>query len=114
MSQSANRNDAALDHARAALTETDRRVSIAPAMGAEDRFVAVHEKAADLARAQGEGTTAVEALLAEAAPAGFGRAGDRAGAEEVARQEVAAAARVMRHQLRQRPVEVGRIAVGDP
>src|SRR5262245_45453301 len=97
----------------AAFAKTDRCIPVAPAMGAEDRFVAVFEKGARLARMQRQRAAAVHALLAETAPALLARTGDRAAAKQVAGSEVAAAARVVRDKLRQRPIKIERVAVRD-
>src|SRR5262249_9112876 len=98
---------------RPAFAKPDRRIAVAPAMGAEDRLVAVLEKAACLAAAQGQGAGAVLALLAEAAPALLGLARDRAAAKQVTGDQIASAAGVVGAQLRQRPVQVCRVAVRD-
>src|SRR5579884_3235346 len=98
------------DDAGAALAETDRHGAFAPAMGAEDRLVAVREKGAGLARRQRDPSLAVLRQFHQAAPAFRRRAGDRAGAEDVAGFEIAAARAVMRDELRDRPIEVGRVA----
>src|ERR1700693_5073503 len=95
----------------AAFAKTDGGKAVAPAMGAEDHLVAVFEKRAGLARCEGDRALAVHAQLAEAAPTSLGRARDRASAEQIARQEVAPAAGVVGNQLRQCPIEVGRIAL---
>src|SRR6266568_4364079 len=100
-----------LDHPGAALAKADGGEAVAPAMGAEDRLVAVFEKRPGLARCKADRALAVLALLAEAAPARLGRARNRAGAEEIAGLQVAAAAGVVGDELSQRPVEVCRIAL---
>ena len=50
----------------------------------------------------------LSAVAADASPGGAHRRGDGAGAQQVARQQVAAADRVVRHHLRQRPVPAAR------
>src|SRR5260370_5979301 len=95
----------------AALAEADWGVALARAMGAEDRLVAVFEKRPRLTRFEGDRALAVGADLHQAAIAPDGRPRDRAAAEDVARQQVAAAAGVMRDELRHRPVEIQRVAV---
>src|SRR5487761_425631 len=98
------------DDAGAALAEADRGKAVAAAMGAEDHFVAAFDKGAGFARSQCRRPRAVGAQFHQAAIALAGRAGDRAGAEQIAGAEIAAAARMVRHQLRQGPIEIGRVA----
>jgi histidine ammonia-lyase len=50
----------------------------------------------------------------QAAKRVFARAGNRAGAENVARPQIAAATRVMRHELGHGPIEMARVARGQP
>src|SRR5438132_150754 len=95
-----------LHDAGAALAKADRGEAVAPAMGAQDRLVAVFEKGAGLAGTERPGAASVETLLAEAAPPGFGRTRYRAGAKEIAGCQVAAAAGVVGNELGQGPVEV--------
>src|SRR3954469_3150831 len=78
--------------AGAALAKADRRIAVPPAMGAEDHLVAAFEIGAGLARGQRDVARPSGAQLAEAAVALGGRPGDRAAAENVAGQQVAAAA----------------------
>src|SRR5487761_1171555 len=98
------------DDAGAALAEADRGKAVAAAMGAEDHFVAVFDKGAGFARSQCRRPRAVGAQFNQAAIALAGRAGDRVCAEQIAGAEIAAAAGMVRHQLRQGPIEIGRVA----
>src|SRR5258708_3331302 len=81
-----------LDDPGAAFAEADRGVAVAMAVGAEDRLVAVFEKGAGFDGAEGQRAAAVHALLVETAPARLGRPRDRDGADQIAVQEIAAAA----------------------
>src|ERR1700693_4836395 len=81
-----------LNNPGAALAEADRHIALAPAMGAKDRLVAVFEKGAGLAGFEAGRALAVGADLHQAAVALDSRPGDRAAAENVARQQVAAVA----------------------
>src|ERR1700722_1542215 len=76
------------DHPPPAFAKADRDIAVAAGGGAEDRFIAVFEKGAGLTRRQFVEFLAVLAQFAEAAPARRRRAGDRAGAEQVARLDV--------------------------
>ena len=78
----------------------------------DDHVVAVLEKPARLAGRKRNRLAPAFGDFQEAAEAARCRTGDRAGAEQVAGVEVAAAAGVMRDQLRHGPIEVARVAVG--
>src|SRR5437667_1896043 len=102
--------DESAGHPCAAFTEADRRVTVAPAMGAEDDLVAVCQIGAGLAGMEGDRALAGVAQLAQAAVALGGRSRDRATAENIAGQQVAAATGVVSDELRDGPVKVQRVA----
>src|SRR5260221_10711862 len=96
------------DDAGAAFAEADRRVAVAPAVRPEDHLVAVREVGAGLAGMQcGRAGSGLAQFAGAAIPFRAGSR-DRAAAEQVARQQVAAAASGVRAPLRHGPVEVGR------
>src|SRR5690348_12493661 len=98
------------DHSRAALAKADRRIAVAPAMGAEDDLVAVLQICAGLAGVQRNRALPGMAQLVEASPAFLGLSRDRAASENVAGQQITAAASVMRDELRHGPIQVQRVA----
>src|SRR5207253_9484178 len=102
------------DDPRTALAEADRRIPVAPAMGSEDHLIAVCQIGAGLAGMEGDRALAGVAQLAQAAVALGGRPRDRAAAENIAGQQVAAAAGVVRDELRDGPVKVQRVAARHP
>src|SRR5512134_404364 len=93
-------------HGRAALAEADPREARAFAPAAEDHRVAVLEEGARLAVRERDRLLAAVRELQERAGFLGRRAGLRARADEVARPQVAAVHRVVRDQLRDRPVRV--------
>src|SRR5207237_9887159 len=80
------------------------------AMGAEDYLVAILDEGTDFPRGKRYLPLAVGAQLHQAAVALRRRPGDRPGAEQIAGGEIAAAASMVRDQLGEGPVEVGRVA----
>src|SRR6202035_4557450 len=82
-------NGESADDPGTAFAEADRRVAVAPAMGAEDHLVAVLEKRPGLAVVEGDRALAGVAQFAQAAIALFGRSRDCAAAENVAGQQIA-------------------------
>src|ERR1700736_5729239 len=101
---------ARLHYAGAALAKADRRATGLSAMGAEDHLVAVLQEGTGFSGGERYLPLAVGAQLHQAAIALRRRPGDRAGAEQIAGGEIAAAAGVMRDQLAEGPVKVGRVA----
>src|SRR5262245_63271809 len=88
--------------------------AFASAAGPHDDAVAVFEEAARLAGGEFNRPSPAGRDFEQAAePAVHGRR-DRAGAEQIAGAQVAAAAAVMRHELGHRPVEMARVADGQP
>src|SRR5262245_58274894 len=98
----------------AALAEANGRKPLTPAVRAHDHRVAVLEEAAALAGCERDRPTASGRDLEQAAERAVVGAGDRAGAENVARPQVAAATGVMGDELRDRPVEIARVAGRQP
>src|SRR5262245_62331379 len=90
--------------------ETDSPESFALAIPAKYHLVAVLQEPARLARRQVDRLGASPGQFDQTAQAVFRRARDRAARDQVARPQVATVARVMREHLRERPVEVPRIA----
>src|SRR5258708_6565060 len=80
-------------------------------MGAQDDLVAPFEEATRLPRSERERLAATLGQLQQAAEALARRAADGAGAEEVAGVKIAAAAAVMRDELRHGPVELGAVGL---
>src|SRR5260221_5460881 len=80
-------------------------------MGAQDDLVATFEEATRLPRSERERLAATLGQLQQAAEALARRAADGAGAEEVAGVKIAAAAAVMRDELRHGPVELGAVGL---
>src|SRR5438067_10354819 len=102
------------DDACATLAEADRRIAVAPAMRAEDDLVTVLEIGARFAGMQGDRALAGMAQLVHAPPSLFALSGDCAAAEEIAGQQIAAAAGVMRNKLRDGPIQIQRVAARHP
>src|SRR5438876_8578780 len=94
----------------AAFAEADAGAAGAGAMGAEDHLVAVLEEGARLAVRQLDRVLAARRDLEQAAAAFVLRPRAGAGAHEVADRKVAAGAGVMRHHLRNGPVDGGKIS----
>src|ERR1700719_1574803 len=106
---SKHRSRTALNDAGAALAKADRRAPVLPAMGAEDHLVPVLQKCAGFPGGEHYLPLAVGAQLHQAAIALWRRPGYRAGAEQIAGDEIAAAASVVRDQLRRGAVKGGRV-----
>src|SRR5229473_1271556 len=94
----------------AAFAEADAGAVGAGAMGAKDHLVAVFEERARLAVRQLDRVLAARRDLEQAAAALVLRARAGAGAHEVADREIAAGAGVVRHHLRDGPVDGGKIS----
>src|ERR687887_1762621 len=94
----------------AAFAEADACKAVAPAVRAHDDRIAVFEEAARLAGCKRQWAPPPRRDLEQAAQPIVARRRDRAGAEQVSRAQVAAAAAVVRHQLGNGPVEVARVA----
>src|SRR6266480_3965712 len=94
----------------AALAKADAGKPVAPAARAHDDGIAIFEEAARLARCERQRAPSARRDLEQAAEPLVGRRRDRAGAEQIARAQIAAAAAVMRNELRHRPVEMARVA----
>src|SRR5262249_53347662 len=77
-----------------------------------DDSVAVFEETARLAGWEFDRPSSAGRDLEQAAESAFLWRGDRAGAEQIAGAQIAAATAVMRHQLGHGPVEVARVAHG--
>ena len=95
-----------MPHHHAPALPRTRSARILPSRrGREDDLVAVLQERARFARRQLMGLLP-PSVISERAQSLARLAGNRARAENVARRQVAAAHRVMRHHLRRRPVEV--------
>jgi hypothetical protein len=112
--QAACRSGRALNYAGAALTKADRRATGLSAVSAEDHLVAVLEEGTGFSGGEHYLPLAIGAQLHQAAIALRRRPRDRAGAEQIAGGEIAAAASVVRDQLGEGPVKVGRVAGRHP
>src|SRR5438067_11534434 len=98
------------DDACATLAEADRRIAVAPAVRAENDLVAVLEIGARFAGMQGDRALAGMAQLVQTSPTFFRFSGNRAAAEEIAGQQIAATASVMCDELRHGPIQIQRVA----
>src|SRR5215510_5519390 len=94
----------------AAFAEIDGRKALAPAVCPHDDGVAILEEAARLPGGERHGTAPAGGDLEQAAEPVVARRRDRAGPEQIAWAQIAAAAAVVRHQLCHRPVEMARVA----
>src|SRR5438270_7266039 len=108
------RSRSALNYAGAALAKADRGASGLSAMRTEDHLVPVLQEGTGLAGCEHYLPLTVGAQLHQAAVALRRRTGDRAGAEQIAGGQIAAAASVVRDQLGEGPVKVGRVAGRHP
>src|ERR1700746_539610 len=94
----------------AAFAEADGRKALAPAVRPHDDDVAILEEAARLPGGERHRTAPAGGDLEQAAePVVAGRR-DCAGPEHIGRAQIGAAARMVRHQLCHRPVEMARVA----
>src|SRR5215831_14234417 len=96
----------------AAVAQPDGCKAFAPAARPHDDGIAVFEETARLAGWEFDRPSSAGRDLEQAAESAFLWRGDRAGAEQIAGAQIAAAAAVMRHQLGHGPVEVARVAHG--
>src|SRR5687768_5983762 len=90
----------------AAFTKSDARESWSFAEAAEDHFITVFEKAALFTSGERDGLSAAPRQLEHAAARVLRGTGHRAARDQVPGAEVTPVARVMRHQLRERPVHL--------
>src|SRR5262249_3028638 len=97
-----------------AFAKADAGKPLPAAARAHDDGITILEEAARLARGERHRTTAAGRELEQASEPVLGGRGDRAGAEQIARAQVAAAAAVMGDELRDRPVEMARVADCQP
>src|SRR5215831_5833046 len=96
----------------AAFAQADGCKAFAPAASPHDDGVAVFEETTRLAGGEFNRPSPAGRDLEQAAEPAFPRRRDRAGAEQIARPQIAAAAAVMRHELGHGPVEMARVADG--